>query len=85
LLNDKIKNDKTKFVELASFLQGTVDTNKLKTCFDSRKYEGRISSDPQIAQDFGYQATPTFFINDKVVEGASSWDTAFKRIVEPLL
>lgn len=85
LLNDKIKNDTTKFAELVNFLQGSVDTNKLKTCLDSKKYESRVISDPQIASSFGYGATPTFFINDKVVEGASSWDEAFKSIVEPLL
>lgn len=85
LMNEKIKNDRTKFGEIANFLKGSLDTAKLKSCLDSKKYEARISSDPQIASGFGYGATPTFFINDKAVEGASSWDEAFKTIVEPLI
>lgn len=85
LMNDKVKNDRTKFGDVASLMNGVLDTAKLKSCLDSKKYEGHVSSDPQIAQEFGYGATPTFFINDKVVEGASSWDQAFKKIVDPLL
>lgn len=85
LVNEQIKNDRTKFAELTTFLKGAVDSTKFKSCLDSKKYEGRISSDPQIASSFGYGATPTFFINDKVVEGAASWTDSFKGIVDPLL
>ncbi len=85
LVNDKVKNDRTKTGEVASFLKGVLDSSKLKSCMDSKKYEARVSGDPQIASGFGYGATPTFFINDKVVEGASSWTDAFKGIVDPLL
>jgi protein-disulfide isomerase len=85
LVNEKVKNDRTKFGELTAFLSGAVDTNKMKTCLESKKYEGRITGDPQIASSFGYGATPTFFINDQVVEGAASWTTSFASIVDPLL
>lgn len=85
LVNEKVKNDRTKFAELASFLKSAVDSNKLKSCLDSKKFESRIASDPKIASSFGYGATPTFFINDKVVEGAASWTDSFASIVEPLL
>lgn len=85
LVNEKVKNDRTKFAELTAFLTGSVDTGKLKSCLDSKKYEGRVTGDPQIASAFGYGATPTFFVNDKVVEGAASWTDSFKPIVDPLL
>lgn len=85
LMNDKVKNDRTKSGEIANLLKGTLDTTKLKSCLDSKKYETKILTDPQIATEFGYGATPTFFINNKVVEGASSWDQSFKGIVDSLL
>ena len=85
LVNEKVKNDRTKFADVATFLKGDLDSKKLQNCLESNKYEGRIAGDPQIASSFGYGATPTFFINDKVVEGAASWTTSFKSIVDPLL
>lgn len=85
LVNDKVLNDRAKTGEVASFLKGAVDSNKLKSCMDSKKYESRVTGDPQVASGFGYGATPTFFINDKVVEGASSWTEAFKSTVDSLL
>lgn len=85
LMNEKVKNDRTKSSDVANLMKGALDTAKLKSCIDSKKYESKITSDPQIAQGFGYGATPTFFINDKVVEGASSWDDAFKTTVDALL
>jgi len=83
--NTTVKNDKSKAGELAEFLAPAVDKNFMKSCLESGKYDGRITSDPAIAQGFGYGATPTFFINDKVVEGAASWTDAFEPIVKPLL
>ena len=85
LVNDKVKNDRAKVGEVASFLKGVLDQNKLTNCITSKKYEARVTGDPQIASSFGYGATPTFFINEKVVEGAASWTDSFQGIVEPLL
>jgi len=85
LVNEKVMNDRAKTAEVATFLKSALDSNKLKSCMDSKKYEGKIASDPQVAQGFGYRATPTFFINDKVVEGAASWTDGFKSIVDGLL
>jgi protein-disulfide isomerase len=84
-VNDTVKNDRTKFAEVATFLKSAVDTTKLKACLDSKKFEARVTSDPSIATSFGYGATPTFFINDKVVEGAASWNEGFSTLVDPLL
>lgn len=85
LTNEKVKNDRTKIADVATFLNSALDSGKLKSCMESKKYDSHIASDPQIASGFGYGATPTFFINDKVVEGAASWDEAFKGIVDTLL
>lgn len=85
LLNTTVKNDRTKTGQVATFLKGVLDSGKLKSCMDGKKYESRVTGDPQIASSFGYGATPTFFINDKVVEGASSWTDGFKSIVDSLL
>lgn len=85
LVNEKVRNDRAKLPEVVAFLKSAVDPAKLQACLDSKKYEDRVDSDPQIASGFGYGATPTFFINDKVVEGAASWDDSFAPIVEPLL
>lgn len=85
LVNTTVQNDRAKVGVVANFLRSSVNEDKLKSCMESEKYEGRVTGDPQIASSFGYGATPTFFINDKVVEGASSWTTSFKPIVDPLL
>ncbi len=85
LINNTVQNDRAKSGEIAAFLKGAVDEGKLKSCIDSKKFEARVTGDPQIASSFGYGATPTFFINDKVVEGAASWSDSFAPIVEPLL
>jgi protein-disulfide isomerase len=85
LVNEKVLNDRAKSGEVATFLKGVLDSNKLKSCMDSKKYEARVTGDPQIASSFGYGATPTFFVNTTVVEGASSWTDSFKSVVEPLL
>lgn len=83
--NTTVKNDKAKSGELADFLAPAVDKAFMKSCLESGKYDDRISSDSQIASGFGYGATPTFFINDQVVEGAAGWSDQFKPIVDPLL
>jgi protein-disulfide isomerase len=83
--NETVQNDKGKSGLMADFLAPAIDASFMKSCLESDKYDSRINSDPQIASEFGYGATPTFFINDKVVEGASSWNDGFKAIVDPLL
>ena len=85
LVNERVKNDRAKSGEMAEFLKSVVDSTKLKACIDAKKDERRITSDPAIAQSFGYGATPTFFINETVVQGASSWNDSFKPIVDSLL
>lgn len=83
--NTTVQNDPEKSGLLADFLAPAVDRQTMLNCLDSGKYDERVTSDPNIASSFGYGATPTFFINDKVVEGAASWNQGFQTIVDPLL
>jgi len=85
LLNETVKNDRSQASTISQFLASAVDAKFMQSCIEGKKYEDRIASDPAVASGFGYGATPTFFINDQVVEGAASWDNAFQPIVDPLL
>ncbi|MCX6705085.1 MAG: thioredoxin domain-containing protein [Candidatus Woesebacteria bacterium] len=84
LLNNTIKNDKTKSGELAAFLKNAVDPIFLKECLDSGKYDQRLASDVQIASTLGYQGTPDFFVNATNFAGAYSY-TDMKSVVDAAL
>jgi len=84
LLNNTIKNDKTKSQDLATFLKSAVDPAFLKECLDSGKYDARLSSDTQIASSLGFQGTPHFFVNDKAFPGAYSY-IDLKSVVDAAL
>ncbi len=84
LLNNTIKNDKTKSQDLATFLKSAVDSTFLKECLDSGKYDTRLTSDAQIASSLGFQGTPHFFVNDKAFPGAYNW-TDIKSTVDAAL
>ncbi len=84
LLNNTIKNDKTKAGDLAAFLKSAVDSAFLKECLDSGKYDARLASDTQIASSLGFQGTPDFFVNDKNFPGAYNW-TDIKSTVDAAL
>lgn len=59
LLNNTIKNDKTKSQELVDFL----GMQNLKDCLDSGKYDSRLAEDTQLASSLGVSGTPGFFVN----------------------
>jgi protein-disulfide isomerase len=73
LLNNQIKNDKTKSQELANFLQDAVNSVDMKTCLDSGKYDGKLTEDTATATKLGVNGTPGFFINTTNFGGAYSW------------
>ncbi len=73
LMNNDIKNDKTKSQQLVDFLAGTADTNVLKSCLDSGKYDAKLQEDIQTATKLGVSGTPGFFINTTNFAGAYSW------------
>lgn len=74
LLNNQIKNDKTKSAQLASFLAAAVDPTTLQKCVDSGKYDTRLSTDSTLAtQTLGVNGTPGFYINATLFPGAFSF------------
>ena len=73
LMNNTIKNDKTKSQDLANFLKSAIDPTQLKSCLDSGKYDQRLGSDTAVAASLGVQGTPGFFVNTKNFAGAYSW------------
>lgn len=73
LLNNVVKNDKTKSQEIADFLADVFNADLIKTCLDSGKYDPRISQDTAIASSLGVNGTPGFFVNATKFAGAYSW------------
>lgn len=73
LLNETVKNDKTKSGELAEFLSDATDASALKSCLDSGKYDEKLQEDVAAASAIGATATPGFYINEKMFSGAYSW------------
>lgn len=70
LLNNQIKNDKTKSQQLVDFL----GMGEIKDCLDSGKYDGRLGEDTQLASSLGVSGTPGFFINETNFAGAYNWN-----------
>lgn len=73
LLNNKVKNDKSKSGDMASFLQPVFDPTAMKACLDSGKYDNRITEDPKLASDIGIRGTPGFYLNFTIFKGAYSF------------
>ncbi len=80
LLNNEVKNDLTQANKVVSLIGNKVDGNKLQKCLDSKKYANQPAEDTAFVQALGFGATPTFFVNDKVVEGAQGW-SAFEPLI----
>jgi len=80
LINEVVKNDLTKSSELVKLVAGVLDGKKLQSCLDSKKYEKQPAEEMAFVQGLGFGATPTFFVNDKVVEGAQPW-SAFESLL----
>ncbi len=73
LLNNDVKNDKTKTQVLVDFLKSSMNPSDLKSCLDSGKYDNRLSEDTSLASGLGVQGTPGFFVNTQRFAGAYSW------------
>lgn len=84
LLNETIKNDKSKSGELASFLSSAIDQNQMKTCLDSGKYDSKIQEESSLGDSIGLGGTPAFYVNDKSFAGAYSF-TDMRADVESFL
>lgn len=73
LLNNTVKNDKSKAGDLAEFLKGVFDPTQMKTCLDSGKYDAQLQTDINLARGLGVSGTPGFFVNEKNFAGAYSY------------
>lgn len=84
LINEKVKNDKAKAGEMAEFLKSAVNPSEMKACLESGKYDSRIADDQAIATQFGFNGTPSFFVNTQNYAGAYSY-TEMQPTVDGLL
>ncbi|OGM58784.1 hypothetical protein A3A75_00665 [Candidatus Woesebacteria bacterium RIFCSPLOWO2_01_FULL_39_10] len=84
LLNNTVKNDKTKSGELSQFLASAVDSSFLKGCLDSGKYDSRLQNDVALSQSLGVNGTPGFFVNAQNYAGAYSFKDMEPAINEAL-
>lgn len=61
-----------------------MNTEQFASCFDSKKYAAKVSSDYAGAQAVGVQATPTLFVNGTKVEGAMPYEQ-FRTTIDQAL
>ncbi|MEK7092073.1 MAG: thioredoxin domain-containing protein, partial [Patescibacteria group bacterium] len=73
LLNNTVKNDKTKSADIATFLSDATDRDDLQKCLESGKYDAKIQEDTATAASIGVNGTPGFYINATNFAGAYSW------------
>jgi protein-disulfide isomerase len=84
LINNQVKNDKTKANLMVNFLKSAVDSNKLSACLTGSKYDSRPASDMAIGKSLGVSGTPMFIVNTTLFGGAYSY-TDMKSTVDNLL
>lgn len=73
LLNDTVRNDKTKSKEVADFLKSVFNPTDMQKCLDSGKYDSRLQTDINLATSLGIQGTPGFLVNKTKYAGAYSY------------
>ena len=81
LLNNTVKNDKTKSQDVADFLAPVIDPSFMKSCLDSGKYDKTPQEETSLASSIGASGTPTYYINDTQKVGALSF-TEFKPLIK---
>jgi len=84
LINNQVKNDKTKISDLVSFLANEIDSSFLTRCLESGKYEKNLNRDQQLSPSLGFQGTPHFLINTQMFQGAYSFSD-MKPVVDKYL
>ncbi len=58
-----------------------LDVAKFNNCFDSGRYEEEVEQDFKVGQYAGVRGTPTFFINESMLTGFSSYEE-MKSIID---
>lgn len=61
-----------------------LNTSDFNTCFDSGKYADVVSNDIEDGKAVGARATPTSFVNGRIIEGAVPYATFSQAIEEAL-
>lgn len=70
------------FMTLADQMQ--MDTAKFGSCIDSNKYADKVNMDSASAKVLGVNATPTFFVNGTMIQGAVPY-AEFKAAIDKAL
>lgn len=74
LINETVQNDLSKANLLVAEMTKVLNAKKLQSCLDSKKYAGQAGEDMAFVQALsGGVGTPTFFVNEKIVNGAQPW------------
>ena len=84
LINEQVRNDKSKISDLVNFLANEIDSNFLTKCLESGKYEKNLNRDQQLSPSLGFQGTPHFLVNTQMFQGAYSYSD-MKPIVDKYL
>lgn len=81
--NQKGENEGTfSDIQLKNFAAGIrINTQKFNDCFDNNVYKERVMLNTQRAGEYGVEATPTIFVNNKKYEGVMPWNS-FKKIID---
>ncbi len=58
-----------------------LNASQFNQCLDDKKYADKINGDKVDADNFGISGTPTLFINDQVMNAASTYDD-LKKIID---
>ena len=73
---------KQRLVRMAENLD--MDVDAFEDCIDGSTYRSDVTDSTQRGQAEGVRATPTFFINERMMEGVSSYD-AFRQEIDAAL
>jgi protein-disulfide isomerase len=69
---------------VAEFLKPVIDVSFMNECLSGDKYKDRLTSDMVVAAQFGFNGTPSFFVNTRNFAGAYSY-TDMKSVVDGML
>lgn len=84
VINDTIKNDRSKISDLVTFMSGATDVFQLTECLNGKKYEAKVANADTFAREYGVSGTPMFFVNTTAFRGAYSW-TDMQSAVDSIL
>jgi protein-disulfide isomerase len=84
LLNNLVKNDKTKSQELADFLAPAIDSKTMKECLDSGKYDAKLTEDMALAKMLSVSGTPGFYVNTTLFGGAYNYTDMESEVTKSL-